>query len=69
MAPGPVNTILVNGRAGSAPPVCAKPLTTTATEGNGESEVAFQETHVPLGQIFVIGNNLNHSFDSRIAEF
>jgi Signal peptidase, peptidase S26 len=36
---------------------------------NGESEVAFQETHVPLGQIFVIGNNLNHSFDSRIAEF
>jgi signal peptidase I len=65
IANGPGDTILVNGQAWQPAAVCGKSL----SSADDSSPVSFPETKVPQGQIFVIGDNLNHSLDSRIGQF
>jgi signal peptidase I len=68
VSPGPNNTILVNGHPWHAPPVCVK---SSLAETNPDSfpSITFEETHIPPGQLFVIGDNLPNSYDSRIPNF
>jgi signal peptidase I len=69
VGPGHGNTLLVNGRAWQAPPVCAKSLLSDDKADDGSQPQGFKETRVLPGEIFVIGDNLNNSFDSRIEQF
>lgn len=69
LAPGPNNSILVNGRPWPPPPICAKSLIPADADKNDASSVSFPSTTVPAGQIFVIGDNLDSSFDSRMDQF
>jgi signal peptidase I len=69
VAPGPNGTILVNGRSWQGPPICAKSLLPTATNPDISLYSAFKETVVMPGHVFVIGDNLYNSFDSRIPQF
>ncbi len=68
IAPGPQNTILINSKPWQPPAVCAKSLLARDTNTNMPLEV-FAGTKVPSGQVFVIGDNLNDSLDSRIRQF
>ncbi len=68
VGPGPDNTILVNGKTWQAPAVCAKSL----LEGKAQIEASptlFPVTHVAANQVFVIGDNLNYSLDSRTPHY
>jgi signal peptidase I len=69
VAPGPNNTILVNGEPWHPPPVCAKSLLTQETSLDMTPYSHFKETHVSENQLFVIGDNLPNSFDSRVDRF
>lgn len=68
VAAGPRDTMLVNGKPWQAPPACAKSL---LVESNGDRSAysGFEETQVQPGQLFVVGDNLSNSFDSRVAQF
>ncbi len=64
--PGPKGTILVNGKTLRTPEICGKPI----PQGNTEEEpLSFASVRVPEGSFFVVGDNLDRSFDSRIPEF
>lgn len=69
VAPGPNDTILVNGQPWQPPPVCAKSLLANDSNHVTVQYSTFKETRVPPNQLFVIGDNLTNSFDSRIGTF
>jgi len=66
VAPGLGNAILVNGTAIPKPKVCKKP----EVERNSDAQaVDFCPIKVSQGSLFLIGDNLNNSFDSRFPDF
>jgi signal peptidase I len=69
VAPGPDNTILINGQPWQAPAVCGKPVLPSESEVANETPSSFSQVAVPKGCFFVIGDNLPHSFDSRYEQF
>lgn len=69
VAPGPNDTILVNGQPWTPPTVCAKSQLQDELTQDKSSYARFTLTKIPPGQVFVIGDNLYNSFDSRIPQF
>jgi signal peptidase I len=64
--PGPGGTLLANGQPFYPPAPCASPVWQQKESGDYSQ---FQSTKVPEGNLFVVGDNLDHTFDSRIPEF
>jgi signal peptidase I len=62
VAPGPANTVIVNGKAVDWPGVCGDPIRDETPSGE---QVEFKALTVPKDSFFVVGDNLNHSLDSR----
>jgi signal peptidase I len=63
---GTAGEILVNGNPLPTVPTCGKPdMERTAAEPT----ISFCPVSVPVGSLFVIGDNLDHSLDSRTPAF
>jgi signal peptidase I len=62
VARGPKNTILVNSTPLMLPPPCGKNNAYDRLASEGQS---FETVKIPEGAIFVIGDNLDNSYDSR----
>jgi signal peptidase I len=63
---GPDNTILVNGSPLRPPEICRMNLRENDLPGNGPT---FHFIKIPEGTMFLIGDNLGNSLDSRFPEF
>jgi signal peptidase I len=66
VAPGPNGTVLVNGNALKLPGICGEQTRDTSTFIELPT---FEMQEIPKDSLFVIGDNLNHSLDSRYASF
>jgi signal peptidase I len=66
VAPGPDNSVLVNGQAFHLAFTCASPDWTIAAPADYSG---FEPTKIPEGNYFVVGDNTGDSFDSRLPEF
>lgn len=66
VAPGPKGAVLVNGQPFHPPAPCGVPKW-EKSEGNELPD--FQPITVPKGTFFVVGDNLENSFDSRVPPF
>ncbi|SRR6266404_867195 len=66
VTPGPSLSIIVNGQPFNPPAPCGKPILKTKDSADYSM---FQSTTVPAGSLFVVGDNVGYSFDSRIPEF
>jgi signal peptidase I len=64
--PGPNRDILVNGKPLTLPEVCGNPV---VQKDDADEYPVFKRTRVQKGTFFVVGDNLGHSFDSRVPEF
>ncbi|MFI5098551.1 MAG: signal peptidase I [Candidatus Acidiferrales bacterium] len=64
--PGPNGAILVNRQPLKSPNICGQPV---QKPGVNEQVIAFVVAEVPPDSFFVVGDNLNHSLDSRTPEF
>jgi signal peptidase I len=63
---GPNGAIFVNGKQLTFPKVCGTPAEQQRIAANYSS---FQSTKIAEGAFFVVGDNLENSFDSRFPEF
>jgi signal peptidase I len=63
---GPANTILVNDKAIALPQPCCKDERFKPLAAEGPS---FSAVKLPEGSLFVIGNNLDNSYDGRFFGF
>jgi len=66
IAPGAANTILVNGNAVAWPNVCGEPVRDAELSAE---PITFFPLTVPKDSFFVVGDNLNHSLDSRYKDY
>ena len=66
VAPGSNGTILVNGHPFVPPAPCTPAI---LQKIDSAEDFPFESTTVSEGSLFVVGDNLANSFDSRIAEF
>ncbi len=66
IAPGPGNIILVNGKAVAWPDVCGEPVRNTTPSAE---PITFLALTVPQDSLFVVGDNLNLSWDSRYPSY
>jgi signal peptidase I len=66
VTPGSNGTVLVNGQRFNPPASCSPAI---LQKIDSAEDFPFESTTVPEGSLFVVGDNLANSFDSRIAAF